>query len=530
MNAHRSLFFFCGVFAGLALLCLCFPSKGLPLYGNLRMQLPALADVLRADAETEQTEEEADLLPELTPEELLEVRRNALNAERMDEFRNYCNTNAARIYMPDNDDTYLDELWEALQGAGKRHVRILHYGDSQIECDRITSLLRQRFQEHFGGMGVGMVPALQNVPTFTLQSRITPDNLPQYVAYGSADMRLSDRFYGPLARVTHIPHHASIHLRGIGSKDYAQSRRFNRITVITRRPSGISLKTSDEEAPVEMTCSGSNEPCYYTTVLPKAIGEVTIEVDGETDILGIQLDGQAGVSIDNIPMRGSSGRELAAINQSSIRQFYSRENVALIILQFGGNSTPYLTQAKLSGFKKEMKRLINCFHDLAPKAKVLFIGPADMAHKDENGTLASYPILPALCDSIRAAANESGAAFWNMYAAMGGKGSIVRWNNASPQLAGADYIHFTPLGAKKIANLLYETLELYYRFYRFRSGQEEVLLTAEDSAAILEEHGESSEKRAEGKDNSLRKSNPGTKRAGHTNSDTAPRQRLGGRL
>ncbi len=497
MNAHRSLLFFCGVLAGLALLCFCFPSKGLPLYGNWRVQLPALADVLSTDVEAEWQEEETDILPEMTPEELLEVRRNALAAERMDEFRNYCNTNAARIYMPNNDDTYLDELWEELQGAGKRHVRILHYGDSQIECDRITSLLRQRFQEHFGGMGVGMVPALQNIPTFTLLSRITPDALPQYVAYGSADMRLSDRFYGPLARVTHIPHHASILLRGIGSKEYALSRRFNRITVITRQPSNISLKTNDAEAPAEMKFSGGEEPCYYATVLPKATGEVTIEVEGETDILGIQLDGQTGVSIDNIPMRGSSGRELAAINQSSIRQFYSRENVALIILQFGGNSTPYLSQKKLSGFKKEMKRLINSFHDLAPKAKVLFIGPADMARNDENGTLASYPILPALCDSIREAANESGAAFWNMYAAMGGKGSIVRWNNANPQLAGADYIHFTPLGAKKIATLLYETLELYYRFYRFRSGQEEIQLTAEDSVAILREQGESSEKKAD---------------------------------
>ena len=66
---------------------------------------------------------------------------------------------------------------------------------------------------------------------------------------------------------------------------------------------------------------------------------------------------------------------------------------------------------------------------------------------------------------------------------MGGRGSIVRWVEANPQLAGEDYIHFTPLGAKKIARLLYDTLHLYYRFYRFRTGQENVELTAEDSIA-----------------------------------------------
>ena len=183
-------------------------------------------------------------------------------------------------------------------------------------------------------------------------------------------------------------------------------------------------------------------------------------------------------------MRGSSGRDLMSISRTSIRPFFERENVALVILQFGGNSTPYLTRDKLYDFKESIKQLIRTFQQLEPQAKVLFIGPADMARNGEDGELESYPILPALNDSLRAAANEAGAAYWNMYAAMGGRGSIIRWVEANPQLAGEDYIHFTPLGAKKIAKLLYDTLHLYYRFYLFRTGQEQVELTAEDSAAV----------------------------------------------
>ena len=183
-------------------------------------------------------------------------------------------------------------------------------------------------------------------------------------------------------------------------------------------------------------------------------------------------------------MRGSSGNCLMTISRSSLRPFFNRENVALVILQFGGNSMPYLNRDKLHDFKESTKQLIRTFQQLAPQAKVLFIGPADMARNSENGELESYPILPALNDSLRAAADEAGAAFWNMYAAMGGKGSIIRWVEANPQLAGEDYIHFTPLGAKKIAQLLYDTLHLYYRFYLFRTGQENVELTAEDSAAV----------------------------------------------
>lgn len=487
MNAYKSLLFFCSILAGLALLCTCFPSAGLPLGESIRLRFPALAEVMGGDKEEAYTAyEEVDTLPPLTPEELLQMRQDSLNNMQIEKFRAYCTTDAARIYMPDDDETYLDGLWQALQGADKRHVRIMHYGDSQIECDRITSLLRQRFQEEFGGMGVGLVPALQSIPTFTLNSSIVPDDLPQYLAYGPANMRIPDNFYGPMAKVTHIPEHATIQLTGIGGKDYSCSRSFSRITVMTRQPATLLVKTNNEEEEAqEMELTSGEEPCFYSTSMGRAVGSVTLEVQGETDILGIQLDGTTGISMDNIPMRGSSGRDLTTISRASLRPFFSRENVALIILQYGGNSTPYLNREKLHAFKENIKHLIRTFQELAPEAKILFIGPADMARNREDGEMESYPILPELNDSLRAAANETGTAYWNMYTAMGGRGSIIRWVEASPQLAGEDYIHFTPLGAKKIARLLYDTLHLYYRFYLFRTGQEKVELTAEDTAAII---------------------------------------------
>lgn len=487
MNSRQSLLFFCSVLAGLALLCICFPSEGFPLGWGLRLRFPNLTEVMgqgTGSKEQEEIYEEEDTLPDLTPEELLQMRQDALNAQQMEEFRAYCEKDAARIYMPNDDETYLDGFWEALQLADTRHVRIMHYGDSQIECDRITSLLRQKFQDEFGGIGVGLVPALQSIPTFTLSSSIIPDDVPQYLSYGPAEMRGADSFYGPLARVTHIPEHATIRLTGIGGREYSHSSRFSRITVITRQPATLLLKTSEEEEAQEMPLESGGEPCFYTMTLDRSTYRITLEVEGETDILGIQLDGQTGINIDNIPMRGSSGSNLMSISRSSLRPFFARENVALVILQFGGNSMPYLNTDNLHEFKESVKYLIRTFHELEPDAKVLFIGPADMARNREDGELESYPILPALNDSLRAAADEAGAAFWNMYAAMGGRGSIIRWVEANPQLAGEDYIHFTPLGAKKIAQLLYDTLHLYYRFYLFRTGQENVELTAEDSAAV----------------------------------------------
>ena len=162
--------------------------------------------------------------------------------------------------------------------------------------------------------------------------------------------------------------------------------------------------------------------------------------------------------------------------------FFARENVGLILLQYGGNSVPYLSKAKLPAHKDRMKNMISMFRRMVPEAKIVFIGPSDMANVDSTGTITTYSVLPEVVKTLREAANESGAAFWNMYDVMGGKGSMTKWVNSG--LAGSDYVHFTPAGAKKMAHMLYETLQFYYKFYRFRSGQDKVELPEEDSLKV----------------------------------------------
>ena len=59
------------------------------------------------------------------------------------------------IEFPAGDSTVLFPFFSKLDQAGKTLVRVLHYGDSQIEGDRITGYLRNRFQKKFGGSGPG---------------------------------------------------------------------------------------------------------------------------------------------------------------------------------------------------------------------------------------------------------------------------------------------------------------------------------------------------------------------------------------
>ena len=71
-----------------------------------------------------------------------------------------------RIEYPDNDSTVLYPFFESLMNVQQTGnlIRIMHYGDSQIEDDRITSLLRNKLQTRFGGSGAGLVPVAQPYP------------------------------------------------------------------------------------------------------------------------------------------------------------------------------------------------------------------------------------------------------------------------------------------------------------------------------------------------------------------------------
>ena len=87
-----------------------------------------------------------------------------------------------------------------------------------------------------------------------------------------------------------------------------------------------------------------------------------------------------------------------------------------------------------------------------------------------GGEMRTYTLLPRFVELLDQYVTECGASFWNLFEAMGGTGSMVRWVAARPQLAGEDYIHFTHKGAERVSDLLYETIDTYYNNYKLRHG------------------------------------------------------------
>lgn len=467
MKISKILLFIVAILAGLAAICVVVPEEGIQV-GGVTLEFPSLLQVLNS----EEREEDEGVAEKLNPEELIEKRMVSLQTQKTDEFHQFAETSPQRIYMPGDDEAYLDPFFQSLEQAGSEHVRILHLGDSQLECDRISSSLREHYQMEFGGHGVGLVPALQTVATYTLSQSISPSgNVGHYLVYGPADARASHRRYGVMGQVNRVHSGTTIRLSARDPEKHPCSGGVRRVTVMACGSGGMTLRTGSENVPFEAT-EVNEAYTRFTATLPKGENTLNISVNGDYDIYGIMLDDEKGVSLDNVPMRGCSGTIFTQIDEHSMAPFFQQENVKLIILQYGGNSVPGCTSAKsISGYMKTLRRQIALFRRMAPSARILFIGPADMATR-MHGEMKTYPCMEQMVDSLREMSLQEGVAFWDMFSAMGGAGSIVKWYRAKPQLAGADFVHFTPKGAQKMADMLYGTLQLYYRFYRLRMGKE----------------------------------------------------------
>jgi len=184
------------------------------------------------------------------------------------------------------------------------------------------------------------------------------------------------------------------------------------------------------------------------------------------ELYGISLESDWGVMVDNIPMRGSAGTVFTKMDKSLHGKIVKDLNVKLLVLQFGGNVVPYIKDQKAcENYGKWFISQIRLLKKMSPDASVIVIGPGDMSKKVKD-EYASYPFIEDVRNALKKAAFSEGAAYWDIYEAMGGKNSMLAWVDAEPRLATTDYTHFTHKGARKIAEMFYSALIKDYNEFR----------------------------------------------------------------
>jgi lysophospholipase L1-like esterase len=473
MKSVGILFFTLYVIGLLSILCAFFSEDGVAVAGR-RVFFPTLEEVMVKEKSRSVTEKLQHL-------EAMIAWNDSVQAAYTDSlkfFNDFFETNPARLYFPANDSTWLLPVFEALDSAtAGRSIHILHYGDSQIESDRITGFLRQLMQERFGGNGPGLLPAVQPIPSYTVSQDASGD-LQRYIISGNLINKAPHNRYGILGQLTEVGGHASLTVIPRKNKDaFKNLQTFSRVRLfVGNNSAGFEARLhagGHAQSPKTISKAGAEMKILDWT-LPAPVSKVSLQLTGSAEITAISLDGNSGVSIDNIPLRGSSGTFFTEIDPASIMPALGALDVPLILLEFGGNTVPAINGERgVEFYSDNIAKQIAAWRKLCPDAKIIFIGPSDMSTKIK-GRLQTYPCIPILVEALKQVVNENGAAFWNMYDVMGGENSMIDWVNERPQLASSDHIHFTQRGANRIAELFFRSLMLYYDYYSFQKSDANV--------------------------------------------------------
>lgn len=356
---------------------------------------------------------------------------------------------------------YLSAFYEALDSADVMPIRVVHYGDSQIEEDRITNILREHWQASYGGGGVGLIPLHQTIPTRSIRQWLSMNGARQssrggpmrYMIYGPRSRRQQSKDYGVMGHVAVMDdalvegsEELVLHIEPMGKKRIAHQQ-FSRVRLLASEVDG--------EVVCHDTLLGIH-PNGVTQLLGMT-DRCQIALHGRGKVYGVSLETPSGVMVDNVPMRGCSGVIFTRINSSSFSNYFSATNTRLIILQYGGNMIPQShKQSTIDGYIKNLRTQIGYLRSCAPYASILFIGPSDMSTRIE-GELVTYPLVPYLDKQLKKMAAEEQIGYWSMYDAMGGRNSMVEW--VGKGLAGSDYVHFTRAGANKVGGMLVKWID-----------------------------------------------------------------------
>jgi lysophospholipase L1-like esterase len=338
---------------------------------------------------------------------------------------------------------------------GESVARILHYGDSHIAADILTGTLRRTLQSCLGDAGAGFILPVHPWP---------------YYSRTGVTTRTSDGWHVNGLKQSELAQDNRVGLAGVSiSTDKAGE--WVSATAFARRFEIHSLKQPAGGA-IDVLLDGKKVLSNYS--LESATSQVdfievgagkdslhTIEIrtvtSGRTRILGIATErSSAGIIYDALGINGARASRPTLWNPGLLASSIKRRDPDLIVVSYGSNEVSDL-DLDLERYSEDFASLLDQFYRAAPRASILVISPPDRAARIGN-RWQTFNRMAALIEAQRRAAIKAGAAFYDLFNAMGGTGSIQRWASEQTPLARPDRVHLTTAGYRLVAEWLYAEL------------------------------------------------------------------------
>lgn len=521
MKPSSILAFFVAIMASLLVIMLIFPKEGISLTNDISMNFPTFTDWM---AETKSRPDSVktilDNIEIPTDDEddtaFVNIQVDTIQNAEADTVANQYSEYVPRpiaidsihqpLELPPSGVACLENIFGALANAEQLQsmVRILHYGDSQIETDRITGYMRSKLQAQFGGSGPGLVPAKSPYDYKSPIHVVNSGEWRRYTVFPKIDTTITHYRYGVLASFSMFapppapekPTEPDTTVSLIGDsvmqaifhpeppkvKEIHKGSINFEFTSITKANikniKQIRMFYGNCKESFAVTVRNGETVLYQDSVAPSSyysikkwtisepLQDLAMDFSGteSPEIYAFAMDGNGGVACDNIPLRGCSGTIFTKMNSQMLQKMYNDLHVKCVILQFGGNSIPVLKPETVKNYVGSLMSQVRLIRKICPEMSIIIVGPADMSTKvmDEY---QSYEVIPELVEAMRQAAFANNCAFWDMYSAMGGWNSMPDWVFHEPPLGEKDFTHFSVQGANVIAKMFYNALIGCYNQY-----------------------------------------------------------------
>jgi lysophospholipase L1-like esterase len=338
-------------------------------------------------------------------------------------------------------------------------IRILHYGDSPTTADSITADVRDLLHRRYGDGGHGFL--LIAKPWAWYGHRGVNLRAEGWTMEGaSLPTRARDRWHG---------------LGGLSFTAYPGAYAVAKLPDNTHRkvdvhylaqPGGGEFQLEADGAPLAIVQTAADEkaPAFAQTDLPDGAQSVKLVVKrGMVRLFGWTFErGGSGVVYSSIGQNGATAQTLVAFfDEAQWARQLQHQKPDLVVFNYGSNESVNAAYVD-KYYEGELRKLIKRAQTALPQTSILIMSPMDRGQKDSKGDIVTVPTVPRIVEIQQRVSLDTGCAFFNTYAAMGGAGTMAQWYAAKPKLVNADYLHPTPGGAAKVGSMLDEALREAY--------------------------------------------------------------------
>lgn len=353
-------------------------------------------------------------------------------------------------------DPFLEKL-QALKHTHKGKVTIVHIGDSHLQADGITSVLRNGFQNFFGDAGRGLLFPYQAAGTngphdlasagahwhsvkVTTPSLVNPVGVSGYVLYNES-------------------REAELRMKLLPVDD--KQEYFDQVTFFV---------SADSDIKYEMTDSALSQPMKFnvhegvaTMRTPAMMTGFSLSAmnkspHGDHSFYGAVLEkaDNAGVLYHTIGVNGA--RMDQYLGSDLFLQQLKELHADLVIVSLGTNEAqnPGVAESALAAI---CDSFLARLHKACPGAVVMFTTPAGSYYRKKKPNAALETVARAY-SNISA---DRGLPDWDLFKICGGKAGIPAWKKYG--LLGNDLVHYTTEGYQLQGQLLLDAFAHAYNGY-----------------------------------------------------------------